>query len=669
MRVIALSLSALVATISVQTSNPWAAFAQTGPTGRWQAESTPPGATWTAVLRADGPRVIGALSSCGLEISEGSINGNRVSFKCSIGPRTTTFTGTITGDEIVFSWEMQNPADYFPVPATDRMFGPSAPRQFTARRVADVPDALTAMADRARRGPAVTFDRILHADKEPHNWLTYSGTVRGHRHSLLTQITPSNVKGLEPAWIWQSESFPGGFQATPLVVDGVMYTVEAPNNVVALDAATGRVLWKFPYRNLGTARVAGHIANRGLAILGETLFMVTMDAHLLAINAYSGKLTWDTMVASATDPACQLGRCYGMTHAPLVVRDKVIVGVAGGDDATAGFGIRGFIAAFNATTGTEVWRFHTVPAAGEPGSETWSGNSWRTGGAGIWVTGSYDANLNLTYWGTGNPAPPGDGTSRLGDNLFSDSVVALDPDTGTLKWHFQFTPHDDMDWDSAQVPVLVDMEWEGRPRKLILWANRNGFFYVLDRTNGQFLMGKPFVEVNWMSGFDEKGRPLRIPDKVSGAETLILPGDATNWYPPSYSPRTGLFYVPAWERGTLGGSKPRSTPGYGALRSIDPRTGERKWEFRRADAIFSAGVLTTASDLLFTGVQADPYSEPVAARMADRYFYALDARTGELLWQMALTGFVQSGPMTYAVGERQYVVVAAGNTLFAFALR
>jgi alcohol dehydrogenase (cytochrome c) len=564
---------------------------------------------------------------------------------------------------------MQHPPDFFPVPEADRMFGPSAPPRFTASRVPEVADALKTAADRARKAPAVTFDRILRADQEPHNWLTYSGTVRGLRHSLLDQITPTNVQSLEPAWLWQSESFPGGFQATPLVVEGVMYTVEAPNNVVALEAATGRVLWKYPYQPIGTARVAGHIANRGLAILGETLFMGTIDAHLLAINAYSGKLIWDARVANAQDPVCQLGRCYGMTHAPLVVKDKVILGVAGGDDDTPGFGIRGFIAAFDAATGKEVWRFYTIPAPGETGHDTWSGDSWRTGGAGVWVTGSYDRDLNLTYWGTGNPAPPTKGAGRAGDNLYSDSVVALDAETGQLKWYYQFTPHDDMDWDSAQVPVLIDMEWNGRQRKVMLWANRNGLVYVLDRATGEFLLAKPFVEVNWMSGFDNNGRPIRVAGKVRGEKTLILPGDATNWYPPSYSPSAGLFYVPSWERGSQGGSKPRSTPGYGAVRAIDPRTGEQRWEFKRDDAIFSAGILTTASGLLFTGVSGDPYSAPDAARLADRYFYALDARTGRLLWQTPLTGPVLSGPISYAVDGKQYVAVVAGDTLFAFAVR
>lgn len=648
-------------------------YAQTGLTGRWQAESTPPGTTWTAVLRVDGPNVIGAVSSCsfnqGREISEGTIDGNTITFKCFIGARRITFTGRLSGDEIAFAWEMQIPEGDFPVPATDQVFGPSAPSRFAAKRVPDAADAVTAMADRARRAPTVTFDRILQADQEPQNWLTYSGTVLGQRHSRLTQITPDNVKNLEMAWIWQTQSFPGGFQATPLVVDGVLYTVQAPNDVVALEAATGRVIWTYPYTPVPTARIAGGRANRGLAILGGTLFIGTLDAHLLAINAYSGKLMWDVTVANATDPACQLGRCYGITHAPLVVKDKVILGVAGGDDTTPGFGIRGFIAAFDVTTGKEVWRFNTIPGAGEPGNETWSGDSWRTGGGAVWVTGSYDRDLNLTYWGTGNPEPPQDGASRLGDNLYSDSVLALDADTGKLKWYYQFTPHDDMDWDAVQVPVLVDMQWEGRPRKAMLWANRNGLMYVLDRTTGQVLLGKPFVEVNWMSGLDAKGRPVRVPGKVSGGKTLIMPGDATNWFPPSYSPSTGLFYIPSWERGTQGGTMQRLIPGYGAVRAFEPQTAERKWEFRRNDAIFTSGVLTTASNLLFTGIRGDPYSEPAAASLVDGYFYALDARTGQLLKQWPLPGSVRSGPMSYSVGGKQYIAVTAGDTLFAFALR
>jgi alcohol dehydrogenase (cytochrome c) len=431
------------------------------------------------------------------------------------------------------------------------------------------------------------------------------------------------------------------YQATSLVADGILYTVHG-NDVVALDGATGRVLWTYPYE---PTRYSGRRANRGLAILGDTVYMGTLDAHLLAIGAYTGKLKWNVTVANAADPTCGEGRCYSITLAPLVVKDKVIVGPAGGEGL-----IRGFIAAFDAATGSEVWRFETIPPPGEPGNETWSGDSWKTGGAPVWNTGTYDPDLNLTYWGIGNPAPY-DPNSRLGDNLYSNSVVALDADTGKLKWHYQFTPHDEADWDATQVPVLTDIDWQGRPRKVMLFANRNGLIYVLDRTTGQFLMGKPFVEVNWMSGFDEKGRPRRIP-RTDDTPLMPAAGDlgATNWYPPSYSPNTGLFYVPS-----LGAS---STPRYSASRALDPRTGEKKWEFRLGGgtgAIFMGGVLTTASDLLFTGIQRGT-------------FYALDARTGQLLWQKGLER-IQSGPISYSIGGKQYVAVAAGNTLVSFALK
>jgi alcohol dehydrogenase (cytochrome c) len=336
----------------------------------------------------------------------------------------------------------------------------------------------------------------------------------------------------------------------------------------------------------------------------------------------------------------------------------------------------------------------TVPGPGQPGNETWSGDSWKNGGAGVWNTGSYDSELNLTYWGTGNPSPfgatsppePIRADARLGDNLYSASVVALDADTGTLKWHYQFTPHDDMDWDAAQVPVLADLDWQGRHRKVLLFANKNGLMYVLDRVSGQFLMAKKFVEINWLDRFNEKGAPLRVPGKVSTNGSRVLPFSGTNWYPQSYSPNTGLYYIPAWERGSEWGVAVGGTS-RGALVAFDPRSGERKWEFALNDAIFTAGALTTASHLLFTGTSGDFYStlpspeaiasgtsrsariNPPPGRLVDGYFFALDARTGEVLWKLALGGSLESGSISYSVAGKQYVAVAAGNTLFAFALR
>jgi alcohol dehydrogenase (cytochrome c) len=525
----------------------------------------------------------------------------------------------------------------------------------------------------------VTFDRILGADKEPQNWLTYSGTIFSGRYSLLSQITPKNVKDLELRWIYQASSLEK-FEATSLVVDGILYTVQPPNDIIALDAATGRTFWTYTYKPSPEARpCCGHI-NRGLAILGNMLFMGTIDAHLIAVDAKNGHLLWDTVVAKAESG-------YALTHAPLVVKDKVIVGTAGGE-----FGIRGFLAAYDARTGKEIWRFYTVPGPGEPGHETWGGDSWETGGASVWVTGSYDPELNLTYWGTGNPGPDWNGDPRPGDNLYSDSVVAPDADTGKLKWYYQFSPHDEFDHDSVQVPVLADAEWpdgtgQKKVRKLMLWANRNGLFYVLDRTTGQFLSGKPFVEVNWMNGFDEKGRPMRVAGKIPTVEgTTIYPGSegATNWYSPSFSPRTGLFYVSTWaayastffripvtytEGRVYAGGWPKSyvpdgraaenlreeNEGFGAVRAIDPVTGQRRWEFKMSD-VTDAGILTTASDLLFSGGR-------------EGYFFALDARNGTLLWKATLGGVIASGPMTYSVDGRQYVSVAAGHSLFSFVLK
>jgi alcohol dehydrogenase (cytochrome c) len=520
----------------------------------------------------------------------------------------------------------------------------------------------------------VSFDRILGANREPQNWLTYSGTTLSQRHSLLNQITPANVKNLELQWVYQVKSLEK-FEATPLVVDGVMYTVQPPNDVMALDAATGRVYWSYSYIPSKDARPCCGRVNRGLAILGDTLFMGTIDAHLVAIDARNGKPIWNTEVASAASG-------YAVTHAPLVVKDKVIVGTAGGE-----FGIRGFIAAYNVKTGKEVWRFHNIPEPGEPGHETWQGDSWKHGGGSVWVTGSYDPDLNLTYWGIGNPGPDWNGDDRKGDNLYTDSVVALDGDTGKLKWHFQFSPHDEFDYDSVQVPVLVDIEWQGRTRKVMLWANRNGYFYALDRSDGKFLLGKPFVKVTWATGLDERGRPMKATTAASSFDgVLIYPGNqgGTNWYNSSYSPRTGLFYIPSWveyntvyiktpveyaEGRTYGGATLKAnvgrggptltrleeSEGYGAVTAVDPHTGDKKWQFKMAD-VTDAGILTTASDLLFTGGR-------------EGYFWGLDARNGELLWKATVGGVVAAGPMTYSVGGRQYIAIAAGNSLFSFALR
>ncbi len=346
----------------------------------------------------------------------------------------------------------------------------------------------------------VTYDRLLKAEQEPQNWLTYSGTYKSHRYSPLTQITPANVKNLDLQWVFQVRSLGASdkFEATPLVVDGVMYTVSPPNDVVALDAITGRVFWRYNHAVAPAARVCCGRVNRGLAILGDRVFMGTIDGRVLALNAKTGAVEWNVAIGRP-----EAG--YSVTVAPLVIKDKLILGPAGGE-----YGIRGFILALDPKDGKELWRFNTVPGPGEPGHDTWGGDSWMRGGGPIWTTGSYDPELNLTYWGVGNPGPDWNGDARPGDNLYTESVIALDPDTGTLKWHYQFTPHDEFDYDSTQIPVLADIQWQGSPRKVMLWANRNGIWYVIDRTTGQFLQGKPFTTVNWVDGFDAKGRPNKV---------------------------------------------------------------------------------------------------------------------------------------------------------------
>ena len=523
----------------------------------------------------------------------------------------------------------------------------------------------------------VSSDRLVRSSEEPQNWLTYSGNYASQRYSLLHQVDLTNVKNLELKWVFQVQSLQK-FESTPLVVNGIMYVTQSPNDVIALDAKTGAAFWVYRYNPSPAARPCCGVVNRGVAILGDTLFMATVDAHLLAIDAKNGHLLWDDKVADAAAG-------YALTLAPLVVKDKVVVGIAGAE-----FGIRGFISAYDARTGKEAWKFYTIPGPGEPGHETWRGDDWMHGGASAWITGSYDPDLNLIYWGIGNPGPDFNVDQRPGDNLYSDSVVALDPDTGKLKWHFQFTPNDAYDYDSVQVPVLANINWDGSPRKVLMWANRNGFFYVVDRTTGKFLFGRPFVKVTWAAGLDDVGRPVRTP-QPPGTPTYPGQQGGTNWYSPSFSPNTGLFYVSAWEdystifagvpaeykegqrymAGANAGPIPGAEPvgnggrgpintyteavGHGAVLAIDPHTGDRKWSFAMHD-ITSSGILTTATDVLFTGGR-------------EGYFQALNARTGELLWKASLGGEIIAGPITYEIDGKQYISVNAGHALFVFALR
>jgi alcohol dehydrogenase (cytochrome c) len=406
------------------------------------------------------------------------------------------------------------------------------------------------------------------------------------------------------------------------------------------------------------------------------LYMATLDAHLVALDATDGHPVWKTKVAEASAG-------YSMTLAPLAIKDKVLVGVAGGE-----YGIRGFIAAYDAVSGREIWKTYTIPAPGEPGHDSWPRNNdaWSHGGAPVWLTGSYDPALNLTFWGTGNPGPDWNPAQREGDNLYSNCVLALNADTGKLAWHFQFTPADIHDYDAVQIPVLVDAQWNtSTPRKLMYWANRNGFFYVLDRATGEFLLAEPFIKgINWASGIDRSGRPIR---NVLPPTVPVFPGltGATNWYSPSFSPRTGLFYLSVWEgyssqftpqhqiykegQTFMGGKVQTGVPhqrrspvntwaeaGRGAFVALDPKTGQRKWSFAMTD-VATSGVVSTASDLVFAGGR-------------EGFFYAFDARTGAVLWKTPkLGGGIHQAPITYAVGGKQYIATAAGNSLFVFGLR
>jgi len=525
----------------------------------------------------------------------------------------------------------------------------------------------------------VPFERILNADSEPQNWMTYNGGYLSQRHSRLEQITRENVGDLELRWMLPNQVF-GAWQSNPLVVDGIMYVTERPNSVMAVDAVTGRVFWKYRHTPAENARVCCGANNRGVAILDDRVYVGTLDARLVALDRINGQVLWNVEVG-------EVDLAYSVTMAPLAVKDKIMVGVGGGE-----FGIRGYVAAFDAVTGEQAWKTYTIPAPGEPGHDSWEGDDWQHGGAPVWITGSFDPELNLTYWGVGNPGPDWNAGQRPGDNLYSDSVIALNADTGELEWYFQFTPNDGYDYDSVQVPVLADIDWQGEARKVMMWANRNGYFYVLDRTDGEFLVGKPYVRVNWSSGLDENGRPIPTP-QPEGMPTYPGNQGGTNWYPPSFSPRTGLFYFSAWEdyatiyraeeaeyepgRAFLGGGFSvlapvqgaptigigRTNPinnwtdevGHASLKAMDPQTGEEVWEFEQFD-VSDSGMLTTASDLLLTGGR-------------EGYFHILDARTGELLWYKNLGGQIVMAPVTYMVEGTQYVSIISGNTLATFALR
>ena len=507
----------------------------------------------------------------------------------------------------------------------------------------------------------VTSDRIIKAAQEPWNWLTYSGDYKSWRYSTLDQVNAANARNLSSQWVFQSAAL-GQFETTPLVIDGVLYGTAQDNRAFALDARTGRAIWRYQRRLPDKIQACCGMVNRGFAAVGDRLFMATLDAHILALDMKTGNVIWDV-------EAADYRQAYVFTVAPLLVKDKIIVGVAGGE-----YGVRGFIDAYDTETGKRAWRFYTVPGPGEPGHESWAGESWKTGGAPAWITGSYDPGLNLIFWPTGNPSPSNYGGERSGDNLYSNCMVALDADTGKLKWHYQFTPHDLHDYDATQIPVLVDAMWQGRPRKLLLHANRNGFLYVLDRTNGAFLSATQFAHVTWAKEIGRDGRPVVTADSeptLTGTRTCPGALGATNWFSPSYSPQTGLLYVASSEECDLFTAGPQKyheghdflgsiyvpasgERAWGALRAIDPLTGKRVWEFKYSSPPWG-GVLSTAGKIVFAGD-------------AEGNFIALDALTGKDLWHLQLGAAIYSSPISYSLDGRQYVVIPAGGALFAFAL-
>ncbi len=505
----------------------------------------------------------------------------------------------------------------------------------------------------------VTQERLVKGTEDTSSWLMYGGNYQSWRFSPLKDINRQTVKKLAPAWIFQT-GIPGQLEASPIVADGILYLTASYNHVYALDAATGEPIWKYDHPLPEDLRICCGPTNRGVAIAGDKVFMATLDARVVALDRKTGAVAWNTKIEEYTNG-------YSSTAAPLVVRDKVIVGVAGGE-----YGIRGFIDAYDVKTGERKWRRYTTPAAGEKGVETWAGDSWKNGGGPTWITGSYDPEQDVLYWAAGNTSPDWNGDVREGDNLYTDSVLALNPDTGEMKWHFQFTPHDVWDYDGNTDLFLVNVERSGRTVKALAQPNRNGFMYVLDRTNGKYLHGAQYVDkLNWAKGLDENGRPIVDPHFVPQAQgkEWICPGAAggkNSSYTAAYSPVTKLMYVPVIEScmqmkkaaamfiqgipywgGGWEGTQADDQSSYGHLSAIDPTTGAIKWRHTEAYPLLG-GTLATAGGLVFTGNQ-------------EGYAMAFNDTTGELLWKFQTGASVRGQPSTYKIGGRQYLAMPSGG--------
>ncbi len=513
----------------------------------------------------------------------------------------------------------------------------------------------------------MSSEQIRTAGSRTDQWLTYSGSLDGRRYTPLTEITPENVSRLRVRWIRQFGTSGSKIESTPIVVGGFVFTTEPPSDVVALDVRSGEVRWWYRRSLPDKLPIDTSATNRGLGVLGNVLFLGSLDGVLVAINATNGSVIWQTAVVNPSDG-------YTMTGAPLIVNGSVVVGVSGGE-----YGIRGFLAAYDAETGRQQWKFNTIPGPGEFGHDTWKNDAWRTGGGPTWVTGSYDPSLDLLYWGVGNPAPGFNGDVRPGDNLFTDSVIALHASSGKLAWYFQFTPHDEHDWDATQTPILADILIKGVLRQVICVANRNGFYYVLDRTTGEFLVGVPFVEQNWAKGLDSAGRPILSSDaKVTSSGRLTRPGvgGGINWQNAAFDDKSGLVFVPATEgasvftkspnprRGELG-FYPGSSGAAGAadqplepvVRALDVATGAKKWEhfsptWKESNGY--SGLLATGGRLVFGA--------------SGGFAFAIDSATGRELWRVFLGGDTYAAPISFTLDGRQVILVSAGQGLFLFGL-
>jgi alcohol dehydrogenase (cytochrome c) len=521
--------------------------------------------------------------------------------------------------------------------------------------------------ERPRLAVEVNSARLQAAGTGADGWLMYSGSYNGWRHTTLNEITPANVAQLRIRWIKQFDVDNSNCEATPLVTNGAIFIVPDASHVLALDAKTGDVIWQYTRAIApGVSQLNGPV-NRGLAVYGSTLFLGTLDGYLVAINANDGTVLWQTLVAKPSEG-------YSITGAPLTVNHSVIVGIAAGEYAA-----RGFLAAYDAATGKQQWRFDTIPGPGELGHDTWKNDAWRTGGGGTWVTGSYDPTTDLLYWGVGNPAPAFAGDLRPGDNLFTDSVIALHASTGKLAWYFQFTPHDDHDRDAAQTPVLADLSIGGVAHKAILWPNRNGFYYALDRITGEYLVGVPFVETDWATALTPTGRPiLKEAAEVTTAGRSTKPGisGGTNWQNPAFDQGRGTIFVPAIESSSV---FTKAAPGAYIGRpggfyigsgwsevgsathevlALDAATGRKKWRYAAPPTGPNggnySGLLSTGTGLVFGA--------------SGGILFALDADTGREIWRLPLGGTTKSAPISFTIGGHQVIAVVAGRALFVLGL-